>query len=192
MGYLYGAGPPEPFAKPAGVREEYVCWMSGKIASPNCPHKVKELVIAGTGEPEVCDLPHDKDFHYYLGASYAQWLDRKETEQGASRFRLVPPDRAGQVGASAARQPSSKRSRVEIVSPHNFDRFVMTSHSSGRVLFRAVPSPVVSHVVWMLDGMEIASTPPPYEFSWQMTRGRHVVHAITPNRAAAEITIHVE
>jgi hypothetical protein len=86
----------------------------------------------------------------------------------------------------------NRGSRIEIVTPHNLDRFVLTSHNSGRVLFRAVPNPVVSHVVWMLDGMEIASTPPPYEFSWQMTRGRHVVHAVTPNRGAAEVTIHVE
>lgn len=192
IGSLYGASPPEPFKRPAGVREEYVCWMSGRLASPNCTHTVRELVIAGTAQPEVCDLPHDRDFHYYLGASYAQWLNRKETEQGASRFRLASPDRAASEAGLGDRRSTRRGGRIEIVSPHNLDRFVLSPHNSGRVLFRAIPNPVVSNVVWMIDGMEVASTPPPYEFFWQLTRGRHVVHAITPNRAAAEVTIHVE
>jgi penicillin-binding protein 1C len=192
IGYLYGAGPPERFKRPPGVRKANVCWLSGKIATPRCPYVVKELVIAGTAEMEVCDLPHNKDIHYYLGPPYAQWLSHKEAEEGITRFRLAPLGRAGWNRVSGDRLLSKRRNSIEIVTPHDQDIFVITPESSRKVLFRAIPNPVVSRVMWMVDGMEVASTPPPYEFFWGMTRGRHVVYAITPNRDAAEITIQVE
>jgi penicillin-binding protein 1C len=190
---LYAAAPPAPFERPVGVQEEYICWMSGKPASPKCPHVMKELVIGRTRNHTECDVPHENDHHYYLGAAYANWLDHKERVQGKSRFRLESPDRVKKLSVvPAERLTLMGRPRIEIVSPHHLDRFVLSSRSSGRVLFRAVPNPVVSHVVWMLDGVEIARTQPPYEFFWELTRGRHTVHAITPNREAAEVTIHVE
>ena len=90
------------------------------------------------------------------------------------------------------RRGGGRGAGVEIVSPHNLDRFVLSAHNSRQVLFRAVPASVVEYVLWLMDGVEIARTPPPYEFSWQMTRGTHTVFAVTPNKDAAQVTIHVE
>ncbi len=136
-----------------------MCWLSGKLASEDCPHRVKELMITGTAEPEVCDLHHDKDFHYYLEppmpmvGPQRDGTGREQISFGLSGSSSPAAD-SGDIERSV-----SKSSRIEIVSPHNLDRFVLTSHNSGRVLFRAVPNPVVSHVVWMLDGMQVASHP---------------------------------
>jgi hypothetical protein len=77
--YLYSTGEPEPFVKPAGIREESICWLSGK-------------------EP-----------------------------------------------------------------------------------LRAVPKPSGS-CHWLLDGVEIARTPSPYEFVWALVRGKHTLHAFRAGR----------
>jgi hypothetical protein len=46
--------------------------------------------------------------------------------------------------------------------------------------------------VWLVDGVELTRTPPPYEYFWEPTKGRHVIHAVTPDRQAAQITVLVE
>jgi membrane carboxypeptidase/penicillin-binding protein PbpC len=87
---------------------------------------------------------------------------------------------------------ASGQKKIEIVTPHDNDRFVISPFKKDKILFRAVPEPVSSHITWMMNGYEIAKTPAPYEFSWIPQRGTHVVHAITPDNLAAKITITVE
>jgi penicillin-binding protein 1C len=196
--HLYSAGEPEPFTKPPAVREVSVCWLSGKAATAHCPHVTKELVLPASAVPPPCTLSHERDQNYYLGSQYAQWIHHREMEQGQGRFRLMTPE-AALSGSPSYMSPASsvlrrpvKTSTIEIVSPHESDRFILSPHSSGRVLFRAVPQPVVDQVVWLLDGVEIARTPPPYEFVWDLVRGKHTLHAVTPSREAAQVTFQVD
>lgn len=59
-------------------------------------------------------------------------------------------------------------------------------------MLRAAPDPVVSHVTWIIDGMEVGKTSSPYEFAWGMTKGSHTILAVTPTNHAAKVTIFVE
>jgi penicillin-binding protein 1C len=198
MRLLYGTTPPEGFARPVNVREETVCSMSGRRATPRCPYAAADLV-AGNRSLAMCDLPHEGE-HHYLGTSYARWLHRREARYGASRYRLMKPEAATQRGlgeiidTGASREPrrSSRASRIEIISPHNRDRFIYSPHRPTRIVFRALPERVVEHVVWYLDGMELGKTGPPYEFFWEPTRGRHELLAVAPDKAAAKATFFVE
>ena len=199
MEYLYGTGEPEPFVKPAGIREVSICWLSGKAASAHCPHVTKELVLPASDVPAPCHLSHERDQNYYLGSQYAQWIHHREMQQGRGRFRLMSPEAPLSGSAPAHINPPSTRpnnapktSAIEIVSPHDSDRFILSPHTSGQVLFRAVPQPVVDHVVWLLDGVEIARTPAPYELIWGLVRGKHTLHAVTPGREAAQVTFRVD
>jgi len=193
---LYGAGPPESFTRPLAVHEASVCSMSGKLAGHECPYTTTELLIGGMTLP-TCDLPHQGQ-HHELGAGYASWLDRREAQHGEGRFRLMKPESVshGWRGVPGVPLPRSGgpagRSRIEIISPHDHDRFVLARHRPNRVIFRALPDSVVEHVIWFLDGIEAARTGPPYEFSWDATRGSHVLHAVTPNNDAARVTFQVE
>jgi penicillin-binding protein 1C len=199
MEHLYSAGEPEPFLKPPGIREASICWLSGKAASPQCPHVTRELVLPASSVPPACSLSHKSDQNYYLGSQYAQWVHHREIQLGRGRFRLMTPEAALSNSASTYTNSSlsgpihtAKTSAIEIVSPHESDRFILSPHNSSRVLFRAVPQPVVDHVVWLLDGVEIAKTPAPYEFVWDLVRGKHTLHAVTPGREAAQVSFQVE
>ena len=195
--FLYGGTPPEDFTRPTGVRQETVCSMSGRRASPLCPYTTSELV-AGTQSIAICDLPHD-DGHHQLGPSYARWLHRREAKQGVSRFQLMKPENPMQQGgkmtggpASIGPAAASKASSIEIVSPHNRDRFILSRHSPNRIVFRAIPEIVVDQVVWYLNGTELARTGPPYEFFWEPARGSHELMAVTPDMSAAKTSFFVE
>jgi penicillin-binding protein 1C len=185
MNRLYAGGQPEVFQRPLSVLEKQICWMSGKLATSKCPYVAKDLVIAGKGELETCDLPHE-DEKFPLGGHYAQWLDVRQREYGVGRFFLRNPDQTGPgVRITKSLTP------IEIVNPHDHDRFLL-SRDSNRVLLRAVPDPVVNHVTWIVDGMEVGKSPAPYEFTWPMTKGSHTILAVTPANQAAKVTIFVE
>ncbi len=196
--YLYGATNPGPFQKPAGVKKVSVCSMSGMLAGPSCPHRTEELVMAAN-EPAVCKLPHDSEYHY-LGSPYARWILRREARHTRGRYRLqdfsprFPPDSERPIPGDMVPAPrlSGKGSPIEIINPHDADRFILSPHHPNRVLLRALPQPVVRHVIWFVDGVELTKTPPPYEFFWKPSKGRHVIHAVTPDREAARITVVVE
>ncbi|MEW6530114.1 MAG: penicillin-binding protein 1C [Thermodesulfobacteriota bacterium] len=195
---LYGTSPPEEFLRPAAVREETVCSMSGMSASPQCPYAASELV-AGKHTLQTCDLPHRGE-HHHLGAGYARWLNRREALQGVSRFRLMKPENASQhasgetIGTQGIEGSgrTSRTSRIEIISPHDRDRFVLARHRPNKIVFRALPARVVEHVTWYLNGIELGQTGPPYEFFWEPTRGSHELLAVTPDNTAAKASFSVE
>ncbi|MDQ7785281.1 MAG: penicillin-binding protein 1C [Desulfomonilaceae bacterium] len=196
--YLYGTKSPGAFQRPDGVVTVSVCSMSGMRAGPACTHTTEEPAIRGN-EPPVCDLRHDSEYHY-LGGPYAQWLHQRETRDGRGRYRLGESSRPfraesaspGPHGTDPVQRLSRTGAGIEIVSPHDADRFVLSPHHTNRVLLRAVPHPLVRHVVWFVNGMEVTRTPPPYEYFWIPTKGRHVIHAVTPEKEAARITVFVE
>lgn len=194
---LYEGTPPKDFARPPAVREERVCAMSGKLASPRCPYVTSELVV-GRRKLAMCDLPHDDERHL-LGSSYAKWLHGREAQLGTSRFHLMKAEHLSERGREMLGRPESaqpvtalRASGIEIVSPHNRDRFVLSRHGTNRIVFRALPGRVVDRVVWYLDGTELAQTGPPYEFLWEPTRGSHELLAVMPNLTAGKASFFVE
>ena len=68
--FLYGTTPPETFARPAAVREETVCSMSGLRAGPSCRYTATEIV-PGNHKLMTCDLPH-KDEQPSAGTKLCQ------------------------------------------------------------------------------------------------------------------------
>lgn len=198
---IYKAVPPTAFQRPRGVSERRICWMSGKFASPACPYTSIELFIGELSDEATCSMTHGAHQVYFLGAPYARWLVRREMEQGAGRFRLtqVPGSAPTMIEraapglvAGAEIGPVEKIARVSILSPHDHDHFVISAHREERIHFRALANPLVSHLTWLVDGIEIGQTAPPYELFWEPTRGTHRIHALTPDNEAARVIIHVE
>ncbi|MEW6350805.1 MAG: penicillin-binding protein 1C [Thermodesulfobacteriota bacterium] len=194
LGRIYGMGTPGRVPRPPAIREVSVCWMSGKPASPGCDHAYMELFAGRPSDTDRCVMNHSNDPHLYLGPQYASWLHNRRTVQGTGRFRLVQPGDA-EAESPVSDQPRhawEPRSGIRIVSPHDRDRLVLSSPHGDRIRFRAIPGSVVSHVIWLVDGVELARTAAPYEFFWKPNRGRHRVLAVTPDQSADAITITVE
>ncbi|MFZ2957740.1 MAG: transglycosylase domain-containing protein [Candidatus Ozemobacteraceae bacterium] len=81
---------------------------------------------------------------------------------------------------------------IRIVSPHANDRFIMTQGDENLTILRAIPSESVPELIWLVDGVELARTPPPYTAIWKLRRGRHNISCIGPGEESAQITIDVE
>ena len=142
----------------------------------------------------------DQD-HVYLGPAYAGWVYKREKEIGLSRFKLQKPatgfDSNTLVGKTPAKGMTAVSARdgetaIEIISPHEGDRFVCSGISTSTIPFRALPRVAVEYVMWLVDGKEVGRTPPPYEFFWTPSRGRHAIHAVIPSQDATSISIEVE
>ena len=135
---LYQDQSPGEFIRPATVKERFICSMSGKPASSRCPYKTKELFVGNEEPIAECDLPHDDRAHHPLGGPYAQWIHKREKEQGRGRFRLMQPSPLI-LEKNVEMRPSLKgpsaflgKSNIEIVSPHDADHFVLSSRSTNR------------------------------------------------------------
>jgi len=142
----------------------------------------------------------DRD-HVYLGPAYAGWVYKREKEIGLSRFKLQKPAAGFYSNTLVGKSPpkgmnavavGDGETAIEIISPHEGDRFVCSGISASTIPFRALPRVVVDYVMWLVDGKEVGRTPPPYEFFWAPTRGRHAIHAVIPSQDAASISIEVE
>jgi penicillin-binding protein 1C len=199
MTELCRAGPSGAFARPKNVSNARVSWMTGKPVDGDCPYAYPELFIGDPPTAEACVPAESEEHRFVLGAPYAKWVTRRALEYGEGRFRLADRDEiprsqshsiTADISVSRARGPVGES--VSIVSPQPMDRFILSPHQANRIRFRAMPASVVTHVTWLVDGVEVAQTPPPYEYFWQPTRGQHTVLAVTPGRAADRVIIHVE
>ena len=142
------------------------------------------------------------DEHLYLGAEYAAWLHKRELNLGLGRYRLEESAITGD-GQIDQNQPGNRLNPVPstfgrrgplitIVSPHDGDRFAKPGGSNLIIPLRASLSRMVPEVIWMIDGVEVGRTGPPYEFIWQAGSGAHSIIAVLPGNQGAKIEITVE
>jgi len=111
----------------------------------------------------------------------------------ASFASPVPePSRRITVSQGLDRSPLAQVGRITILQPHDGDRFVLVPDQENVTRFRAVPEEPLPEIIWLLNGRELARTPPPYEFFWTMEKGRHEIAAIGPGEQGSSIMIEVE
>ncbi|MCL6622853.1 MAG: penicillin-binding protein 1C [Syntrophobacterales bacterium] len=206
---LYRHRPPEPLPRPPGVVAADICAFSGQRPGPACPHRTRELFLAGAEPTETCTLHHPGEPWHRLPPEYAGWLKARHQKGGAGRFRLTgfPADLERLFPATPGTQtwPSPGRaaismpeagatgSGVTIVRPLAGDRYVLPRGEEALVLTAAVevqaPWPAVT---WVLNGRELARTGPPYEVELKLPRGRHRLAALDPHGLGAEVEVMVE
>ncbi len=142
---LYADKRPKPFDQPDNVQKVQVCSLSGLMASRNCPYASFELLPKDHGLPE-CKERHD-NLYRFLGGNYAQWIHRREMEQGLSRFRLKSPSDFDylnsafpvSIPAETTVNNHPERPSIQIVSPHDRDRYVLGPGCGPKIIMRAVP-----------------------------------------------------
>jgi len=206
---LYRHRPPESLPRPPGVVAVEICTVSGLRPGPACPHRGRELFVAGTEPAETCTFHRPREPWHRLPMPYAGWLKERHQKGGAGRFRLTgfPADLGRLFPATPGTQtwPSPEKvaismpeagasgSGVTIVRPLAGDRYVLPRGEEALVLTAAAevqaPWPAVT---WVLNGRELARTGPPYEVELKLSRGRHRLAALDPHGLGAEVEVVVE
>jgi hypothetical protein len=176
-----------------------------------CPHSGRDLIAENMSDPEVCSFHRSGNAVHELSSDYASWLRHRRSFLDVDPFvltnNLVLSDpwggeehRSGSISPELASGPilmatspvSGSSSAIRIVSPHNGDRYVMSSSHENLALLRAIPSDPVAEVIWLINGNEFVRTGPPYETYWPLAKGRHRITALTDSDVAAEVEIDVE
>lgn len=170
------------FARPAGVVEREVCADSGDEPGAACPRRLREMFVEKQVEVKSCAWHQvGAGPATFVGPQFAGWLADREV-RGLSGRHVLAAGRGGGAGS------------LEITYPHAGDRFVVSrSGRSVEVMVSAVPAKSVPYLRWFLDGDEQESTPPPYRWSWTLTRGSHKLMCTSPDlSASAVVDVQVE
>jgi penicillin-binding protein 1C len=179
---LHRNRPPARFERPAGLISREVCSDSGLLPGPECATRTTELFLARLPAPDRCSMHRSADpGGAYLGPDYAGWLADREMRGVRGRYHLDPRSATG--------------AGIEIAYPHADDRFVLprATGEESSITVRAIPRQAVPFLRWFLDGVEVSRTPPPYRWSWKLTRGRHTLLATGPDlTGSTAVRVHVE
>jgi len=169
--------PAQGFRRPPGIVEREVCADSGDLPGESCPRRLSELFVERPGD----EPPHPCTWHRagagpatYLGPEFAGWLADRAVRGVTGRHELAPS-----AGESAP---------LEITYPHAGDRFVVSrSGRTADITVAALPVRTLPLVRWFLDGDEQTPTPPPYRWTWTLTRGHHRLLAASPDLSSSSV-----
>lgn len=188
MELLHRRLPVQPFVEPPMMVRLEVCAESGLLPGPYCPHRRREVFIAGTEPTRVCDM-----HRLYRVDATTGYLADDDTPAGdvAERLYLVlPPDSlAWGDGRGIPRPPlpapgapagdGERRAVVAIAEPPDNARYALAPDLpawSQRLAFEAVVAvdAAIDSVRLVVDGETVAELGgPPYRVVWAPAVGEH-------------------
>jgi penicillin-binding protein 1C len=184
-----------------------VCALSGRRIGPECPHRKSEWFIPGSEPTERCPfharVPLDRRNGLRAGPScperevvtrpmlvlpehYEAWARQRHLELAPFRESPLCP------GAREEAEP-----KVVIREPRGVVRLLYdpdTPASAATLKLSAAVTPSTEPVVWLVDGVPVATVDWPHEFRWSVKPGRHVITAALAHRplASEPVTVVVE
>ena len=197
----------DSFPPPTGAVALDVCALSGRVAGPDCPHSKSEWFMPGTVPTEPCPFHArvrlDRRNGLRAGPAcperevvtrvmlslpdeYTQWARRQHLEVAPRRDSPLCPspllDTEPQV---AIREP---RGLVRLL----YDPDTPASASTLRLVADVTPN--TESIVWMVDGVPVATVGWPHEFRWSPSPGQHVITAAMVHRprVSQPLTVVVE
>jgi penicillin-binding protein 1C len=195
------------FAPPPEAVVVDICPLSGRLAGPECPHHKSEWFMPGTAPTEPCpfhtQVRIDRRNGLRAGPTcperevvtrpmlalpedYAVWARRQHLDLAPFRESPLCP------GADEEEEP-----RVAIREPRGTVRLLYdpdTPASASTLRLAAQVTPSNESVVWLVDGVPVATVDWPHEFRWSVKPGRHTITAALAHRALTSqpVTVVVE
>jgi penicillin-binding protein 1C len=184
-----------------------VCPLSGRLASADCPHRKSEWFLPGSAPTESCP------FHAHVKLDRRNGLRAGKTcpdSEVISRVMLDLPDTYTQWARSqhldiAPRQesplcPSHEEAvtpKVAIREPRGTVRLLFdpdTPATASTLRLTAEVTPSTEPIVWLVDGVPVATVSYPHEYRWSVTPGRHIITAAMSRHAKVSppLTVVVE
>jgi penicillin-binding protein 1C len=200
--------PERPFARPEGLVEVEVCALSGLQPTVNCPHRRRELFIAGTEPTAECDV---HQVYRVDAATGLQATERTPAERVRERvYTVYPPEaQAWAVGQDIPQPPpapweldqegegtvlaggeepgegsAAAAPALEIVSPFQMDRYRISPslpREDQRILIEARPGgeAFMRQVTVYVDDEPLQTfVDPPYQLWWVLQPGEHRIRAV--------------
>lgn len=197
----------DSFPPPAGALAIDVCPLSGRLAGPECPHRKSEWFVPGTAPTQTCPFhtPVKLDRRNGLLAGptcparevvtrvmlslpedYEQWARRQHLDIAPLRESPLCPSR-----------PEEVEPKVAIREPKGLVRLLYdpdTPASASTLRLAADVTPSTEPIVWMVDGVPVATVTYPHEFRWSLRPGQHVITAAMVHRhqVSQPVTVVVE
>ncbi len=195
--------PVQEFPRPAGLVEVEVCALSGLLPNPDCPHRVKELFLAGSEPHEVCPM------HQRIAIDRATGL-RATADTPPERivervYTVFPPEAQAWAAEQGIPQPPPAPEDTPLLAwSGNEPPLVMTGPDQGaayrldrnlprdaqriRVGARPGNGAVLVEVTLWVDGRPLARfQKPPYQVYWPLEPGPHTFWAEGVDKGGARV-----
>ncbi|MBV8914581.1 MAG: glycosyl transferase, partial [Acetobacteraceae bacterium] len=122
---------------------------------------------------------------------------QKELCTGTGQAGLACAERLLEWVRPAVEKQTATAPRLEIVQPEpdtHVWRNPEAPASLNRLVLRAVAAPNVPQIVWLVDGVPVATTAPEQPLTWPMRPGRHRFQVRLPlqDEASRPLTVVVE
>lgn len=197
--------PVRQFSRPEGLVEVEVCALSGQRYGAHCPHRRKELFIAGTEPQKECDwhrafridrstgLLADPDtplsqvverVYTLLPPELAEW-GRAQGIEAPPVALLSSPSTGAQASDKDYYWPvSSSISPIVLTSPDPWTVYRISPRlplNEQRIVIEARPgnSVPLAEVALLADDLPLATLPrPPYRVLWTLSPGEHTFQAV--------------
>ncbi|MGD8623768.1 MAG: transglycosylase domain-containing protein, partial [Anaerolineae bacterium] len=193
--------PARAFHRPQGLVEVEVCALSGLLPGPDCPHRLTEVVMAGSEPVETCT------WHQRIAIDRATGLQAAADtppERVVERvYTILPPEAGAWAREQGLPQPppapsgqlaTGEAQAVALAAAGDAAPLVMARPDRGAVyrldpalpretqkieaMARAGTGVSLREVTLLVDGRPLAHfQAPPYEVLWQLEAGVHTFWA---------------
>jgi penicillin-binding protein 1C len=178
------------------VRQVDLCAVSGMIAGPNCPHKVKGWFIPGKSPIAACDVHRRVWVDNATGLRLAGEPDDPTTAQAevcefwpsdleklfraAGVPRMSPPREAVSSGMILSAGASDAAKGPRIVSPKKgLIYHVRVGEGADETLnLEATAETSGEELRWFVDAAYVGISEPSGSLAWKLAPGRHVIRAV--------------
>ncbi|QRK04399.1 penicillin-binding protein 1C [Archangium violaceum] len=197
----------DSFPPPSGALAIDVCPLSGRLAGPECPHRKSEWFVPGTAPTQTCPFHArvrlDRRNGLLAGPTcperevvtrvmlalpeeYERWAWKQHLDIAPLRESPFCPSR-----------PEEVEPRVAIREPKGLVRLLYdpdTPASASTLRLAADVTPSTEPIVWLVDGVPVATVTYPHEFRWSLRPGQHVITAAMVHRpqVSQPVTVIVE
>lgn len=169
---------PQDFPRPQGIIEVEVCSLSGKLPSPYCPHRRKELFIAGTEPTETCPLHRLMRLDLITGLPASPSTPPERVVEKV--VTIFPPEAqawAREQGFPVFPPEMTWEEPLVIINPRPNSRYRLVSsvprEEQKAEIFVEAAFPL-ERVEVIIDGITVALMDnPPYRFMWALQEGKH-------------------
>ena len=195
------------FPPPGGAAAVDVCALSGHLAGEDCPHRKSEWFVSGTAPTRPCPFHARVRLDRRNGLRASPSCPEREVvarvmlslpeeyEQWARQQHLdIAPLRESPLCPSG---PEEREPRVSIREPKGTVRLLYdpdTPAEASTLRLVADVTPSTEPIVWLVDGVPVATVGYPHEFRWSLSPGQHVITAAMAHRphTSQPLTVVVE